>query len=54
MQKKILTKQTHQQEDKRYAKLLNNLRKCKILEDDLNLRKCKILEDDLNLKSIFF
>jgi hypothetical protein len=35
----ILTEQIHQQEDKIYAKLLNNLRKCKILKDDFNLFK---------------
>jgi hypothetical protein len=36
-----------QQEDKRYSKLLNNLREYKILEDDFNL-KINFFEHALN------
>jgi hypothetical protein len=48
--KLILTEQMRQQEDKRYAKLLNNLRECKILEDDFNLFKTRFLSNlNINL-----
>jgi hypothetical protein len=48
LNKLIFTKKMSQQEDKWYAKLLNNLKECKILEVDFNLYK-KNLVSDLNI-----
>jgi hypothetical protein len=47
----ILTEQMRQQEDERYAELLNNLKECKILEDDFKLLKTRFLS---NLKINLF